>query len=472
MVLTNRWLPKNAVKVPELADIPKFSTDVHFEPYPSTVDIENKYDCNAQSLRVCDINDNTTLFGCKELTARCRHFEKDVKYFTNGNELVIPKNEKPNEGYALAITTLSEACNPYHGDLVLVAANRESTEYMLICSCKNPGFIGNEHLLGNCSTVFICDGKIDNIDQPLEKINCVCEPDRISKRRGDMKGAPVCEPITIKEANEKYENWTNLVKFDDRSTLPISQFNATIRGNLKVDNLTNPCAYSLLDYSEPIRTGQYSNFSKRCQFQDGGIPVKTGMLEEPQLAPYASFDAVLPSDRYDYFRFTDNTGGKRRRAVVHTGLRFHPTASQDRGLVLLTNASLGGGPDAQLSLPVKNEFLAPHCFGSWPSYSCRTTNGANDLIYGVPFARPRECPSEFLWGREYWNDAESLTRKSIKHFKYGIEIDQNELSRAKLNIYGVAFAHRDVDGGGDVPHTGLLRMIHNDDYKLHKNTIT
>lgn len=466
LFLTERWLPKDALKIPETTDIPKFSANVHFDPYPSVVNIENQYDCNAQSLRKCDINDNTTLFGCKELTARCRHFDKDLKYYTEGKELIIPKNSSPTEGYALAITTLAEACNPYHGDLVLVAANKESTEYMLICSCKNPGFIGNEHLLGNCTDVFVCDGKIDNIDQPFEKINCVCEDGKISKRKTETD-APTCQILTVNEANKKYKNWSHLVDLSNRFEIPKSSFNPTIRDNLNIDSMVDPCSYSLLDYSQPIPTGRYSNISSQCVFDDGGIPVHTGMLTKPRFHDSGA-DSVLPSGKYQYLRFTDNVAGQRRRAVIYTTMDFHPTRRDHEGLVLIENAHLGD-LNVQIRIPTREEFIAPRCSGSWPTYTCRTDNGSTIRVLGIPMAQGRPCPSEFLWGREYWDNAEYLTTRSITT-NLEIGINQKTLTESGiLNFYGITLQNAAYSRG---ERNGLLRMIEKSDYQLHKNSIT
>jgi hypothetical protein len=110
----------------------------------------------------------------------------------NGEKILIPKNNDANEGYAMSIGHLADACNPYHGDLVLIAADNDGRDHMLVCQCKNPGFIGNDHILGNCEDVRICDdGKIDDINRPLAMINCVCSSDtyQISDRE-EVQGVP------------------------------------------------------------------------------------------------------------------------------------------------------------------------------------------------------------------------------------------------------------------------------------------
>lgn len=460
LFLANRWIPKDAASVPELAEIPKFYADVHFDPYPSVVNIENKYDCNASSLRVCDINDNTTLFGCKELTVRCRHFDKDTKYISNGEEKIIPKNRTPTEGYALAITTLTEACNAYHGDLVLVAANRESTEYMMICSCKNPGYIGNENLLGNCTDVFVCNGKVDNIDQPFEKIKCVCDRGMTSV---NTNGVPVCKTMTVKDANESYSNWTNLIDIPDGSALPLNEFNATIRDNMKVDRLLNPCTQQLTDPTKTVSGGRYAYYKKMCEYNDGGLPIHIGALDTKGVA-----DAILPTGPYRYLRFTDNVGGIRQRAVVNTQLKF--LDDQTVGLVLLPDGiAIGDGDKTQLTFPMDNAFISPKCTGGWPSYTCKLEESIGASKWGLPMPTSRECPSSFLWNREYWTDAEFLVPRSIYPKTDGLVIDQTDLVKAvKGNFYGVAYANKNINAY----RTGLLKLNNDNDYKLHKNSIT
>lgn len=466
--VADRYLPQDPMKLPEAPDIPKFSANVHFDPYPSTTNIENQYDCNAQSLRKCDITDSSTLFGCKELTARCRHFDEDVKYYRDGKESIIPKNSSPNEGYALAITTLADACNPYHGDLVLVAANRESTEYMLICSCKNPGFIGNEHLLGNCSDVFICDGKVDNIDQPFENIQCVCDTGKISKR-ANKTDAPVCEVMTVKDANEKLADWTDLLDFKGRDTLNIRHFNATLRGNLKVRELVNPCLYAINDYSINIPDAEYSYVGNRCRFYNSGIPVRTGVLEKPKEKPDASMDGVLESGPYDVIRFTDNVAGHRRRAAIYADMRFHPSYSGYKGLMLVENAYIGYGETNQIVISPEEGFIAPRCEGSWPTYHCKTDNGWIQYAVGFPIAKARDCPQDFLWNREYWTDAETLTARSINTTSNSFEINQKNLTTARLPFYGVVYRRK---GAAHDLYNGLLRMNYYPDFIIHKSTIS
>lgn len=71
--------------------------DFRYEEFPRTVDIENSYDCNIESLKTCKLDDQTSLFGCRELLVKCVHFDKDTEF--NNGEVVVPKNKNTNEGY-------------------------------------------------------------------------------------------------------------------------------------------------------------------------------------------------------------------------------------------------------------------------------------------------------------------------------------------------------------------------------------
>jgi hypothetical protein len=70
-------------------EVEKFNLDVYYDPYPREIDIWNQYDCNPKSLKICLIDDPTTLLGCKELVVRCVHFDKDTEYH-NGTVEIIP----------------------------------------------------------------------------------------------------------------------------------------------------------------------------------------------------------------------------------------------------------------------------------------------------------------------------------------------------------------------------------------------
>lgn len=305
--------------------IPQFSVDVKWDEYPSMIDIENEFDCNADSLRVCLLDDPTTLFGCKELAVKCHHFENDTEYHSNGQVKLIPKNTSTNEGYALPITTLADSCNPFHGDYTLVAADNDSTEYMLICTCKDPGLIGNDNILGNCTNVSICNGQIDDINKPLDEINCVCS-DRETNIRYE-NGIPSCKELLVHEANDRFTDWTALVPWIHNRLNSIDIYNADIRSNLHVKQLLDPCRNSILDMHEEIGSASYNPRLKSCYVKTYGIPIRNNTLEQypddssrDKWSGLKTFDAVINSEPYNYIRFTDFVGGKRRLAAVKVEL--------------------------------------------------------------------------------------------------------------------------------------------------------
>lgn len=299
---------------------PRFSTSLRFDPYPSTVNIENRYDCNADSLRRCLVDDPTTLFGCRELAVRCVHFDKDTEYRSNGSSRTIPKNARPEEGYALALTTLMESCNPYHGDPVLVAANAESNEYMLLCQCKNPGYIGNVHLLGACDTPFVCNGKVESLDRPLDQVECKCGPAETTKRYAD--GMPICKRLLVWEANARYDDWSSLVQWKSPRMLETRHFNPTIRDNVRSSVLLDPCSNSVHDTSVAIPNGQFDPTNNTCRFKDYGYPIETDVLRsskptaEQIKSAKADAEARLLSEQPFTSDSEDDTKKKAKRSIA------------------------------------------------------------------------------------------------------------------------------------------------------------
>lgn len=183
---------------------------VRYEAIVKNVNIENEYDCNVKNLKLCKTDDESMLFGCRELLVKCVHFDKDMEF--EGGDIIVPKNNYANEGYALVVDNVRMACNPFHGDLVLISSSNESKNYRFVCKCKYDGYIGNDTLNGSCTTVHICNGLIDNIDQPLSKINCTCKLYETNIRYLDL--VPPCKTLTIREANKLYNDWYHLVPFD------------------------------------------------------------------------------------------------------------------------------------------------------------------------------------------------------------------------------------------------------------------
>lgn len=453
--------------------IPKFNVRVQYNPYPSTVDLGNRYDCNAKSLHKCLTDDITTLMGCKELTVRCHRFNEDTNFHDNGVVSVIPKNVAPNEGYALSIGTIADNCNPFHGDLVLISNTVESEDYILGCRCKNPGYIGNENVLDSCNTVHICGGKIDNIDQPLEKINCVCDVTETSVRYSD--GLPVCKPITVLEANEKFDDWSHIVPWSSDRLIDKRVYNATVRDNLKTNRLLDPCANSLTDATQPIPGAYYNEMLKTCSYTDYGLPVRTGALEQNKdTATSKTIDGALPSGRHKYLRMIDNVGGKRKvvnvRTTVNLNLDTGGPSDQETEANITLPAPLGIGQRAQFSLSTADQMLGGRCTGVWPYYDCVMTEYFSRNVFGVPTSGYRAPPGAFLWATEYWDNAERMMSSGLVGQYTGLVLDNKYLDATgdTTLYYGIKLCHKD-----EVEcYNGMLSFNNKEDYTRHRNILT
>lgn len=452
-------------------DIRRFSVPVQWDPYPMEIDIENKYDCNADSLRKCDIDDPTTLVGCKEMAVRCHHFDHDQSYYANGHTTIIPKNSSPTEGYALAITSLADACNPYHGDLVLVGKNAESTEYMMICNCKNPGYIGNEDILGACEDVFICDGKIDDLNRPLDEINCVCNETEVSLRYED--GLPVCKELLVHEANKRYTTWTHLVPWQHDRLIETSAFNPTVRDNVSTRFLVDPCR-TAIDTGDAIENGHYDSHLKSCTFRDYGLPVRLNLLDrlkEPpdKRVPYETVDSALATKRHESVRFTDNVAGKRMLINVKTRLVSHDNANTD--VYANLPERVGMSDNGQFVITARKQLVACRCTGDWPRYYCDIKEYYQGSAHGVPYPGYREAPGSFLWGTEDWEAAERAVSSGIRTYETGTVSDNTKLmAKDSWHAFGIRYCSDSTRHATCV--AGLLSFRDLNDYKRHKSVIT
>lgn len=222
-----------------------FSAPVEFNAFPETIIVENPFVCTTNELKKCSMSDPTSCFGCQNLLARCVHFEQDTKWIpaessSNQDEIIIPANESPDEGYCLQTVSLVETCNLFHGDFVLVQTSPESQESQLICLCKNPGVIGNTSILGNCSTVLGCNGAVKDLNVPFKDLECNCPSGMFPARNNDI---PVCHYHTV----DTYPNPDDLTF--ERETISSSLFHNNISGNVRSKRLVNPCLYDLFDGS-------------------------------------------------------------------------------------------------------------------------------------------------------------------------------------------------------------------------------
>lgn len=463
---------KTQLKTPKKLN--HFSKNYKFKEYSNETDISNQISCNAETLKKCKLDNPSDLYGCKEFYVSCQHFDKDVLVHVNKEIKTIPKNSNKNEGYALPITAKTkEQCNLYHGDLTLVARSETSDEYMLICQCKKPGYIGNDHILGNCTTVRICDSKIDNINQELEKINCICPPTHQSARNFDQ--SPICKPLTIVEANEKFADWSDKINWSDKQTIPTSTFNKTIQDNMNVKSLLNPCLYSILDTSINIPNSSFDMENKTCVVKDFGLPVRNGnfqktnktySLDDGTIVPYNQIDGIIHTEKYKALRFIDRIQGKNgkvhKRITLNTRLPFYKNKLMH--IVLKEPTTLG--ENLQLMITTKNQLIAGKCKETnWYQYSCEYSESYYNRFIGLPRARYEDLSDSHLWGYETWYDFQKLNLFGSKVLNTGFNLYPNYylLHDQWLN-YGFKFCEAEEANC----LSGFLRANNKKDYDLHK----
>lgn len=405
----------------KLEQLPKFSYDIHFNPFPTTIDITNPYACTPLDRHVCQMDDVTTCFGCQNLISKCTHFDQNTTYIDlNGNEFEIPANSTPNEGYCLLTERVSESCNVYHGDLVLVQTSLDSTESAFICNCKNPGYIGKTTITGNCTDVFICDGNIKTLDVPFDQIECACGVGQTSKIDNDI---PVC--ITDTVLTHDYNNSSLLETLD---TLSSSYFNSTYSGNTNTAYFRNPCAYCLVT-GEPVdgRVIESEN-GFQCQATSfDAIPIRSNSLTrvlKGTWGPDAMIKLSISSFRlYGYFSNKNFSNGgiiingtynaNNMRLFPKFGLdptKKYEISTWQHDILLMGSFS----PNMQININTVGV-----CSGSWPGYNCRcrltwegenlTTNRLKSTPsgnYQIRSYAGRPVPSSFFWNRDTWTNTE------------------------------------------------------------------
>lgn len=459
--------------------IPEFSTPLRFKETTTTttttaVDVRGRHDCNAKSLHKCLMDDVTTLMGCKELSARCHHFDRVTEFHDGGVVSLIEKNTSPNEGYALAIGTVSASCNTFHGDPVLVTSSAESGEYVLGCLCKNPGYVGSENVLDPCTAIHVCGGRVDDIDRPLAEVNCLCDATESRVRHAD--GQPSCRPLTVLEANAKYEDWSHIVPWSSDRLIDRRVYGATYRDNLKTSRLLDPCVNALTDATLQIPGAYYNERLKTCFYKNYGLPVRTGVLDQNSGADgVKSVDGALPSGRHRYLRMIDNVGGARKIVNVRTELDLDLVAGgPGKGAKTEVNvnlpAPLGVGARAQFWLDTFDQMLGGRCTGLWPTYGCSVQEYFSGNVYGVPMAGYRAPPGTFMWKTEEWNRAERMASSGVKALESGVVLDNTHFNATgdKMSAYGVMYCHQDTR------HclNSILSFRDANDYTLHNNIST
>lgn len=443
--------------------------------YREDFNVENQVDCNARTLHKCVVGE--IVFGCKELTAQCHHFDRDTKLFVDGEEFVVPRNENPKDGYALVLLSAVDQCNPYHGDFVLVKASQFDNEYALICLCKNPGLIGNIEVTGACNVVFMCRGKIKNndINKPLHEIDCECAPTELSVRLEN--DVPVCRVLTVAEANKRYDDWTNLVTFrpDVYLTNDLSTFHTKIRTNVNVSKLIDHCRNAVDDLGIHNEEAQpYEGIY--CQTRGWGVPVPYGVAadEDGKLGRYAA----LLSGKLVNARFTANVG---RRVVNSTVTARNLNFDNDGYPVdfLVPNARLGNYSTIAPTYVNKDQVYYLKIDGNDFGYDASIGKLyflSADVIDGIPYSSfGFNCP--YPWSCGCWEDTKKMKEDYLKPSEEdgtkGATMRQEILMETsnKLPICSMQY-NLDQNSYNEHEATQALMFLNENDFKTHlKNLV-
>lgn len=483
-------------------EIPYFSVDVEFSIQSSNFKLHTgSLDCNINhQLIPCDTREPFKVLNqCKELLVKCQNFKKDTYYASNDEIIEIKANKNEHEGYALAIINTTDVeekiCNLNHGDLILVTADDVSNEYMFICHCKKPGYIGNDTLLGNCTTVYMCGGNIDYINKPLKEINCICN-DREMVKRDERDGLSYCKEMTVLEADKRYENigdWSHLVPWNSERLIGIEAYNVTISGQLgNLSKLLDPCRNSILDTSIEIIGAKFNVVNGECQFKDYGYPIESRLLNyKPKLGietmtpehkkvndkSDARIGAGIPTGKYVKIRYLDNVDSKRKISAIEVKgvnldnkLYGNEYFGKLKKINILLVAPLGTalsdvGP---LSITTKSNFIAPTCVGDWPFYDCFFHNYYIGLKYGLPKCGSRTAPWTFPWEVTYWKTMEETISQGTTYTARGIFFNNMDLASLK-NFYGLQFVSESSEQN---EQNGVLLFTNDQNYVFHQQKLT
>lgn len=283
--------------------------------------INFQIDCSPAAKQICKLDDPSTWANCRQAPVTCKHFTRDVIY--NGVKL---ERNRLNEGYALASIDNTINCNPYTGDLVLVD-NAKSTnlepKYNFMCACKYPEAIGKTTMYGDCDKVYMCNGQIENINRPMQQMNC--KQDVESKLKyiqvRDKNKLPMLKPKPLSAFTS--DDW----KYSLRSTsskkrrlMPVSGLHdraVEVFGS-KTNQLIDTCSVSMFGDS----TGRtYSAKANGCQSGPHTIPYtvdndvnKTSNMFKDSTAA----DGIMPID-YQAVRI----GGGYRVDNMYPKLAYH-----------------------------------------------------------------------------------------------------------------------------------------------------
>lgn len=419
---------------PIYADTPLFhyASNISIHPPPQKIDIHNDWECTGDNLRLCDVNDALSCEGCMNLNASCINFVVDSKYIRpDGTPTFIPRNKNSTEGYCLALDVKRVTCNFFHGELAIVNTNPKDRECSLLCVCKNPGYIGNTSIIGDCSTPFICDGNVDDINQPIEKINCKCNKrDLVSARNSE--NIPYCRGKLVSEMTaDDFE--TCLAGVKSVNFVPMKLYHPDISTNCLAIRWIDPCSIDAF-------TGEANHDSVYTKASDGVSP-SSCVTSSPDLVFLTRNRHIMKNSIHDIMI---NPG--RKLLHFHSYARINPAMAPYKDLTVaifktnlakhnyiypkmaialpddligITNAQSGPPSVFYFSaytgdttyksyvLPYKYKTASNVSFivGHLPITECFDGSPYLESQYGnfinFPWSNCKHCP--FPWGCEQWN---------------------------------------------------------------------
>lgn len=189
---------------------------------PDSVYCDDWENIISKNIRCCLDCGFSACFNCIETRVYlriCKHLNEDMVIFDPDKEhdLVLPKNEKKNEGYCMSegmangIDSGEDArrkCSIKNADWVLARKSTEgNTHYNFLCKCKYPHLLTNSKgLMSPCDKDVGCNGHghldpesvAGNIDPFLEGY-CICDEENGWVSSRDELVGPICKTATFDE---------------------------------------------------------------------------------------------------------------------------------------------------------------------------------------------------------------------------------------------------------------------------------
>ncbi|CAI6374852.1 unnamed protein product [Macrosiphum euphorbiae] len=187
--------------------------------------------------------------------------------------------------------------------------------------------------MGSCEVVRLCNGNVKDLNKPMNELECNCSIHEESFRYNGI--VPVCRSLTVLEANRKYEDWQHLVPWVSDDLLPKQTFNATVQNNMNCSRLLNPCSHDLRDTTLRLKKAKYDSAYNTCIFEDGGVPVRTGVFKRhegavgPENGRFDTIDGALYSGKYSKICILDRVVEKRQMGAITTTFDVSLTPTDD-----------------------------------------------------------------------------------------------------------------------------------------------